>query len=105
MDPGRELTAVSRDLYTRVVERTVFPMLDRVNRTSIARKLEQLLSWEHLHRDEIRRRQAEKLERAVERARRDSQFYRRFWVEREKPQNRRWRDREGGTNEEFGFRR
>ncbi len=67
--------------YTRLFESLGFPLLDRANGTSITTKLRQLLEWEHLDRDEMRRRQEEKLGRVLERARAGSAFYRRFWQE------------------------
>lgn len=67
------------DLYTRVFGRTVFPILDRLNGTHIRERLDLLLASEHLDRDEIDRRQAAKLERAVEQARARSDFYRSLW--------------------------
>lgn len=67
------------DLYTRLFEKTVFPLLDLANGTSIARKLELLLASEHLDRAEIRRRQEENVARVVEATRRRSDFYRQHW--------------------------
>jgi phenylacetate-CoA ligase len=67
------------DLYTRLFERTVFPLLDLANGSSIARKLELLLASEHVGREEIRRRQEENVARVVEATRRRSDFYHRHW--------------------------
>jgi len=73
---------MSRDLYSRVFERAVFPVLDRLNGTSIQEKLNLLLAWERLDPDEIRRHQERKLLRAVEFARGNSEFYQQLWKKR-----------------------
>jgi phenylacetate-CoA ligase len=67
------------DLYTRIFETSVFPLLDRINRTSIAAKLEILLASEHLDRATIQRRQEEAAARVVDLTRRRSTFYRAHW--------------------------
>ena len=66
------------DRYTRLFAARVFPLLDRLNGTSIAAKLEALVAAERLAPAEIRRRQLDKLERAVARTRRENPFYRDF---------------------------
>ncbi|MEM8959879.1 MAG: hypothetical protein AAGD38_00235 [Acidobacteriota bacterium] len=67
------------DLYTRLFEPTVFPMLDRLNGTAIGRKLAHLRDTEYLDRGEIRRRQLDKLTRTLDFTRRHSTFYRELW--------------------------
>lgn len=66
-------------LYTRIFQTIAFPLLDRLNGTTIAAKYAELLASERLPRDEIQRRQEVRVADAVERARRQSAFYRRFW--------------------------
>lgn len=70
---------MSPDLYTRLFERSVFPLLDLANGTTIAAKLAALLQSEHEDRAEIFRRQEALAARVVEGARRDSDFYRERW--------------------------
>lgn len=72
---------MSPDLYTRLFERTVFPLLDRANGTTIAAKLEQLLAGEQRDRAELFRRQEALAARVVETTRRSSAFYRERWRE------------------------
>lgn len=67
------------DLYSRLFAKTVFPLLDVANGTSIAKKLDFLLASEHLNRAEIVRRQEENVARVVEATRRRSDFYRKHW--------------------------
>lgn len=67
-------------LYTRVFERVGFPMLDRLNGTTIAAKLAWLEKSEHRDPAEIARAQKAALESTVDRARRSSEFYRTFWA-------------------------
>ena len=67
------------DLYTRLFERTALPLLDRLNGTTIARKLAFLLDNESTDRRSLEREQANKLDRLIERTRQGSDFYRRFW--------------------------
>jgi len=70
---------MSHDLYTRIFEPAVFPLLDRLNGTTIAPKLEELLASEHVERAEIERRQRLAAERVVEETRAGSEFYREHW--------------------------
>lgn len=67
------------DAYTELFEGLAFPLLDRLNGTSIAAKLQTLLASEHLDRAEIQNRQREKLAGVVEDARRSIPFYVDFW--------------------------
>lgn len=75
------------DLYTRLFERTVWPLLDRANGTSIAGKLAWLLEQERVPRATIRQRQEEAVARVVETTRRRSDFYRRLWQSGEGPRS------------------
>lgn len=70
---------MNMDLYTRLFERTVFPLLDLANGSSIAQKLDLLLASERADRAQIRRGQEENVARVVETTRRRSDFYRRHW--------------------------
>ncbi|MEM7353671.1 MAG: hypothetical protein AAF657_22930 [Acidobacteriota bacterium] len=70
---------MAADLYTRLFERGIFPLLDRLNGTHIARTLDELLAAEHMDRTTIRRRQEERVARVVETTRARSNFYRRLW--------------------------
>ena len=65
--------------YPQIFEPFVFPLLDRLNGTSIASKLEFLLAAETWDAERIRARQEEKLAATVEKARRGSEFYQHFW--------------------------
>lgn len=73
------------DLYSRLFEPLVFPLLDRFNGTSIRRKLHALLDGEHLDRQEIVRRQQVKLAHTVAQVRAGSGFYPGFWQGRRGP--------------------
>lgn len=70
---------MSTSLYTRLFQAVAFPALDRLNGTSIAQKYERLLASERLSPATITRLQETKSAEAVERARRHSAFYARFW--------------------------
>ncbi len=67
------------DGYSRFFGRWIFPLLDRLNGTTLASKLDSLLESEHLDRNEIERRQEREVERTVARTRRASAFYRHLW--------------------------
>jgi phenylacetate-CoA ligase len=67
------------DLYSRVFGRAVFPLLDRLNGTSIAEKLRFLDDAERWAPERIRARQEEKLAAVVSAAGQRSNFYRDFW--------------------------
>jgi phenylacetate-CoA ligase len=73
------------DAYSRFFGRNVFPILDRLNGTTITEKLPRLLDAERRDPAEIRRRQEAAAARTVERARRASGFYRRLWEQRDGP--------------------
>jgi phenylacetate-CoA ligase len=68
----------SPSAYSRMFNAAAFPLLDRLNHTTIARKYEELLAGEHLDRARIFRQQETKLAAAIDRARR-CEFYARFW--------------------------
>ena len=68
--------------YTDFFERYGFPILDRFNGTSIARKLDFLRASERNTPAEIFSGQEEKLERLLQFVGRDSGFYRKFWEAR-----------------------
>jgi phenylacetate-CoA ligase len=76
---GAPAPDAASDVYARLFAAAVFPLLDRLNGTRIAAILARLLAGERLDPAEIERRQEEKLARALERARRESVFYRRLW--------------------------
>lgn len=65
--------------YSRAFGDFVFPLLDRFNGTTIARKLDFLLATERWDSERIRARQAAQLATTVDKARRASEFYREFW--------------------------
>jgi len=67
------------DLYSRVFGKAVFPMLDRINGTTINRKLHALLSTEQTEPTELQAVQASKLSAAVRYSREHCDFYRSFW--------------------------
>ena len=75
------------DLYSNIFQRTVWPLLDRANGTSIDQKLHWLLEQEHVPRDEIRRRQEAEVERVVAQTRRRSDFYRELWEKKDGPRS------------------
>ncbi len=76
---------MSSDLYTRVFERRIFPLLDRLNGTHIARTLDELLASEHVDRRDLCKRQEELAARLVETTRKRSAFYRHLWADRSGP--------------------
>jgi hypothetical protein len=67
------------DSYTRLFEQSIFPLLDRLNGTSMAEKLDGLLASEHLDPAEIRHRQEAAIATAVARAKSSSRFYSHLW--------------------------
>ncbi len=67
------------DLYSKAFENLAFPMLDKLNGTSIAGKLDELLAAEHIDRAEIQRRQRTHAEHVISSARESIPFYREFW--------------------------
>jgi phenylacetate-CoA ligase len=69
----------SSSLYTSLFQRFGFPLLDRLNGTRIAGRLEELQESETLPVDEILGRQHREVERTVTEARAKSGFYPRFW--------------------------
>ncbi|MCG8462657.1 MAG: hypothetical protein MI919_40750, partial [Holophagales bacterium] len=78
-DPNRS------DPYGRLFRRTLWPVLDRLNGTTIGRKLEWLLEQEHVPRETIHQRQAENMSRVVETTLERSDFYRRLWASKSGP--------------------
>lgn len=72
---------MSDDLYSRFFARTIFPVLDRLNGTRIARILDGLRDLEYLPRHQIRANQEEKLSRTLRLVRNASGFYRRHHAE------------------------
>lgn len=76
------------DTYSHVFERAVFPLLDRLNNTSLTSKLRYLLEVEDRDPEEIRRQQQRDVERTVDFARRESAFYRDLWKGQDGPTSR-----------------
>lgn len=72
---------MKRDLYTRTFARSIFPVLDRLNGTHIARILAGLRELESEPREAIRAAQQTKLDQMLDLARDRSPFYRRHWDE------------------------
>ncbi|MEM7585267.1 MAG: hypothetical protein AAF560_17890 [Acidobacteriota bacterium] len=70
------------DLYTRIFERTTFPLLNRLNGTHIHRTLEHLLAVESDDPAVMLQRQHQHAERVVADTRQRSTFYRQLWEER-----------------------
>jgi phenylacetate-CoA ligase len=68
-----------RDMYSRLFEPTLFPILDRLNGTTIHAKYRELLRSEHMDPELVERRQARRIEQAVDRVRAGSRFYSHFW--------------------------
>lgn len=73
------------DLYTSIFQHTLWPALDRVNGTSIDRKLRFLIDQERAPRRDILERQGENVERVVAEVRKASDFYRRLWQRNDGP--------------------
>lgn len=71
--------------YSSLFRRSAFPLLDRLNGTSIVEKLEQLRASETLPVAQQRERQNTKLERILESTRRRSELYRSHWQQGEGP--------------------
>ncbi len=71
--------ATERDIYSRLFEKAVFPLLDKANGTSIAPKLAELLANEKKPADRLAYEQRSKLDRAVSRVEKSSTFYQQFW--------------------------
>jgi len=67
------------DTYSRVFEKGVFPLLDRLNGTTLSSKLRYLVEAETLDPEDIRRQQQRDVERTVDFTRRESAFYRQLW--------------------------
>lgn len=67
------------DLYSEAFEHIGFPLLDRLNGTTIASKLTELLASEQVDRVEMQSRQSEAAERVVRHARESIPFYRELW--------------------------
>ena len=66
-------------VYPSAFRAIAFPLLDRLNGTSIVPKLEFLLASERSDPEQMRARQAGKLADAINTARANSEFYRDFW--------------------------
>ena len=73
------------DAYSRVFDRAVFPLLDQLNGTTLVPKLRHLLSVEQRDREDIQRQQQRDVERTVDFARKESDFYRDLWASRKGP--------------------
>ncbi len=76
---NRVILTDMQSAYTRIFERSIFPVLDTLNGTRICEILSLLLDSEYLNPDEVHRSQRKKLSGVVSRAERDSSFYRRLW--------------------------
>lgn len=67
------------DLYTRLFERTAFPLLDRLNGTTIHKKLDWLLEQDTADPHAARQAQETRVAEVVDRTRKASNFYRHLW--------------------------